>query len=330
MIVLSSDGDRNARFPWITLTLIGMNLAVFLVQLGLGEGRTEGLCLVPKEIVTGKDLVGTHKITLEFEYEDEENFDARGNPLVRVEREVVPVEQYPGPVPIYMTFLTSMFMHAGWLHLIGNMWFLWVFGRHVEHAMDHTLYLLFYVFCGVVASVVHIIWDPSSIIPCLGASGAISGVMAAYMSIYPFNQVRLWLGWFIGTVEVPAIFVIGGWLVLQYTFGYLELTNPDGLGGVAYGAHLGGFGAGFAFVWCVLGILYFKKNHGPPPSEEETMPAAVAPPPPVQVQGFSQAPQATFDVYNFGQYSARPTDDPVPQKQKPASAVDLGNFYPRR
>src|SRR5262245_45278691 len=149
MIIVGTERDRNTKFPWITLSLIGLNVVVFIAQVALGPKNTVGLCLVAKEITTGKDLVGTHKITLKHEEEDWENFDARGNPVKRIHKEEIEIEHYPGPVPIYMTFLTSMFMHAGFAHLLGNMWFLWVFGRDVEGAMDHALYLGYYVFCGI-------------------------------------------------------------------------------------------------------------------------------------------------------------------------------------
>jgi hypothetical protein len=149
-------------------------------------------------------------------------------------------------------------------------------------------------------------------------------VLAAYASIYPFNTVRIWLGWLIGVVEVPALGVICFWLVLQYTFGYLELTNPDGLGGVAYGAHLGGFGAGFLFVWSVLGILHAQKKYAPPSAEEHVPVADVAAPPlPPPVSGFPQPPA---DVYNFGQFYNPASDAHTPTSPPP---VDLGSFYPR-
>jgi membrane associated rhomboid family serine protease len=319
MLVIGTERDANAKFPWITLGLICLNVLVYIGQVTLGPKNTAGMCVVAKEIATGKDLVGTQKITLKFEEEDWENFDAKGNPIKRVIKEYIEIEHYPGPVPIYMTLLTSMFMHAGLVHLIGNMWFLWVFGRDVESAMDHALYLLFYIVCGLVAGIVQVLFNLESIIPCLGASGAISGVLAAYGSIFPFHNVKLWLGWLIGVVEIPALFVIGGWLVIQYLFGYFELTNPNGLGGVAYGAHLGGFGAGFLFVWSLLGVLYYRKHYGIAATPE------VLPQPENFEAPQGAFPQAPADVYDFGKFYVRPTQS-QPNPQQP---IDLGNFYPK-
>jgi rhomboid family protein len=321
MLVIGTERDANAKFPWVTLGLICLNVLVFIGQVALGPKHTQGMCLVAKEIATGKDLVGKHKITLKFEFEDWENFDARGNPVKRVEKEEIEIEHFPGPVPIYMTFLTSMFMHAGLLHLIGNMWFLWVFGRDVESAMDHALFLLFYLVCGAIAGIVQVLFNVESIIPCLGASGAISGVLAAYGSVFPFNNVKLWLGWFIGVVEVPALFVIGGWLVLQYLAGYFELTNPNGIGGVAYGAHLGGFGAGFLFVWSLLGLLYYFKHRSDAAVASEVLPPLDAD----AVQPI-EFPQPPADVYDFGQFQVRPSQ---PTEIGPKD-LDLGDFYPKR
>jgi membrane associated rhomboid family serine protease len=331
MLIIHSEGDRNAKFPWITLTLIAMNLFVFGVQLLLGPEATEGLFLVPKEIRTGTDIVGTQKITLTETIEDEENRDAFGRPIKRVIKEDIEIKHYPGPVPIYMTFLTSIFMHAGWAHLLGNMWFLWVFGRNVESAMDHALYLLFYLVCGVGAGVVHILFDTNSIIPCLGASGAISGVMAAYASIYPFNTVKIWLGWLIGTIEVPALFVVGFWVALQWIYGMLDLNNAEGVGGVAYGAHLGGFAAGMVFYWSLLGYLRMRQaqqdeaGHEPSPETEQQLAAAQLRQ--MQTGGFPQPP---MDVYDFGQYYTRPTDNQPQAGVSGPRPVDLGEFYPKR
>src|SRR5207237_3296662 len=116
----------------------------------------------------------------------------------------VAIPQAPGPFPIFLTLFTSMFLHGGLLHLIGNMWALAIFGRNVECAFDHGRFLAFYLFCGVVGGLVYTASDPSSVLPALGASGAISGVMGAYVAIHPLNPISIWFGFFIGVIKLPA------------------------------------------------------------------------------------------------------------------------------
>jgi membrane associated rhomboid family serine protease len=165
------------------------------------------------------------------------------------------VELGPGAVcmlgtePRWYTVLTSMFMHGGWFHLIGNMWFLWVFGNNVEDSMGRVRFVLFYVLCGVAACAAQILSDPSSPVPMVGASGAIGGVMGAYIILYPKVAVDLlvFLGFFITTVRVPAYFMLGYWFVLQILGGVPALSGTGG--GVAFWAHVGGFVAGAALVF---------------------------------------------------------------------------------
>ena len=145
------------------------------------------------------------------------------------------------------TLLTSMFLHGGWMHLIGNMWFLWIFGNNVEDSMGHGRFLLFYLLCGFAAAAVQTVADPSSIIPMVGASGAIGGVMGAYIVLYPRVHVHMlvFLGFFVTTIAVPAFFMLGYWFVLQLFSGWLSNTAE---GGVAFWAHVGGFVAGALLV----------------------------------------------------------------------------------
>jgi membrane associated rhomboid family serine protease len=142
----------------------------------------------------------------------------------------------------WITPLTSMFLHGGWFHLIGNMWFLWVFGNNVEDSMGHFRYLAFYLLCGLAAAATQTYTSPSSPIPMVGASGAISGVMGAYIILYPRVRVHMLviLGFFITRIVVPAYLMLGYWFVIQLIGGGLSQEA----GGVAFWAHVGGFVAG--------------------------------------------------------------------------------------
>jgi membrane associated rhomboid family serine protease len=144
------------------------------------------------------------------------------------------------------TVITSMFMHGGWMHLIGNMWFLWIFGNNVEDAMGHLRFVVFYLLCGVAAAALQTAVDPASTIPMVGASGAIGGVMGAYVLMYPRVHVHLFviLGFYVNTIAVPAYFMLGYWFLLQFVSGTVALGAEGG--GVAFWAHVGGFAAGAA------------------------------------------------------------------------------------
>jgi membrane associated rhomboid family serine protease len=144
------------------------------------------------------------------------------------------------------TLFTSMFMHGGFLHLAGNMLYLWIFGDNVEDAMGHGRYLVFYLLGGLLASAIHIFTSPGSQIPTLGASGAIAASLGAYLILYPRSRVLsiLPLGFFLRLTMVPAIIVLGLWFILQLFQGLMTLGGPD-VGGVAFWAHIGGFVAGF-------------------------------------------------------------------------------------
>jgi membrane associated rhomboid family serine protease len=143
----------------------------------------------------------------------------------------------------WFTPLTSMFLHGGWFHLIGNMWFLWVFGNNVEDSMGHVRYLAFYLLCGIAAAAAQTFMNPSSAIPMVGASGAISGVMGAYIVLYPRVRVHMLviLAIFITRIVVPAYLMLGYWFLLQLIGGGLSGSAE---GGVAFWAHAGGFIAG--------------------------------------------------------------------------------------
>jgi membrane associated rhomboid family serine protease len=163
---------------------------------------------------------------------------------------VVPAELHPP------TLITSMFLHGGWSHVLGNMWYLWIFGDNVEDRLGHGRFIIFYLLCGILAAVGQVVIDPSSTLPTIGASGAIAGVMGAYFVLYPKSRVLtlvpLIIIWEI--IELPAIFLLGFWFVLQLVnAGAVAVTASTGGGGVAFAAHVAGFVVG------MVGVLVFRK-----------------------------------------------------------------------
>lgn len=160
-----------------------------------------------------------------------------------------------------LTLLTSMFMHGGWLHIIGNMWFLWIFGNNIEDACGRIRFIPFYVLCGLVATFVHILVGPTSLLPTIGASGAISGVLGAYILLFPHARVLslIPIGYFYIAREVPAWAFLGVWILLQFLGGLPALRSPAS-GGVAWFAHIGGFAAGMALIYL------FRERRAVPPS----------------------------------------------------------------
>lgn len=163
---------------------------------------------------------------------------------------VVPATISSAPLPLGVpTLFTSMFLHGGWTHLLGNMLYLWIFGDNIEDRMGHGRFLVFYLLGGVVAAVAQVLTSPHSTVPMVGASGAIAAVLGAYLLEYPNARVRslLLLGYFIRLVNVPAVIVLGLWFVLQFFSGFLSLSVMES-GGVAYFAHVGGFIAGLLLI----------------------------------------------------------------------------------
>jgi membrane associated rhomboid family serine protease len=148
-------------------------------------------------------------------------------------------------IPAYTTLITSMFLHGGWMHLIGNMLYLWIFGNNIEDVMGHAKYIGFYLTCGVLAALSHALTDPSSLVPMVGASGAISGVLGAYLLLFPRATVLVIMPGF-GTTRVAAGFVLGMWFVMQLLSGGMSIGSAGG--GVAFFAHIGGFLAGMALI----------------------------------------------------------------------------------
>jgi membrane associated rhomboid family serine protease len=161
-------------------------------------------------------------------------------------------------MPIWLTLLTSIFMHGGWLHIGGNMLFLFIFGDNIERAYGHVKYVVFYLVCGIIASLAHVLSQPDSIIPSLGASGAISGVLAAYLVLFPTNRVKvlLTLGFvLLRPIMVPAVVMIGLWALLQFVNGLGAIAVTGQTTGVAYWAHIGGFIAGLVITFLARPFL---------------------------------------------------------------------------
>ena len=231
VLPIADDNSDRTTFPVVNVALIAINILMFLVLQGMGENSdfTMAYSTVPAEIVSGEDLV-TPDRTVEVQ--------------TREGRRQVTV---PGlketPIPVYLTLLTSMFMHGGWMHLLGNMWFLWIFGDNIEHDMGRFRYVVFYLLSGLVASLVLVFFnqsEPSSLTPCLGASGAISGVMGGYLVLHTHRRVTVLL--FRIVTQVPAFVAVGIWFLFQVVSSLSLLGGGES--GVAYGAHIGGFVAG--------------------------------------------------------------------------------------
>ncbi len=230
VLPLGDDNSDRTIFPYLTIGLIVVNVLVFVLFQGLGnnDAFTYAFSTVPEEITSGRDLVTDDEVR-EFQ-----------TPAGRVQAKVPGLRQTPGSV--YLTLLTSMFMHGGIAHLLGNMWFLWIFGDNIEQDLGRGRYLAFYLISGLIASLTHIAFNWNSEIPSLGASGAISGVLGAYLLLHPHRSVTVLLFRFI--TQVPGWVAVGLWFAFQVIEG-LGVLGGDA-SGVAYGAHIGGFIAGLA------------------------------------------------------------------------------------
>ena len=203
--------------PFVTWAIIAVNVVVFLYQ----------ICLAPNESQLFVYKFGSI-------------------PAVVVGGQHLPMAA--AAVPPVLTLVTGMFLHGGFMHLIGNMWFLWIFGNNIEEAMGHLRYFAFYIICGLLASIGNILAYPDSTIPTIGASGAIAGAMGAYIMLYP--RARVWtlifIIFFIKLMYIPAWIVLGFWIVLQFLNG--SMAGAQNAGGVAFWAHVGGFIAGILLV----------------------------------------------------------------------------------
>lgn len=223
MIPLHDDPPRRI-FPAVTIVLIVVNVLAWLYEAGLGrqlDAFVQAYGAVPLEITTGRDLAP------------------------------------PAPLGnVYLTLLTSMFLHGGWLHLGSNMLYLWIFGDNVEDVFGHAGYLIFYLVCGVLATFAQIALNPDSTIPSVGASGAIAGVLGAYLVLFGSAQVRtlVFLGPIILLPRIPALILIGFWFLTQLISGVMQIGVAEETGGVAFWAHIGGFVVGV-----LLALLFRPK-----------------------------------------------------------------------
>lgn len=215
------DDNPTTHFPIITILLITLNTLVFLFQM---VSNTDSRAIIysygviPHNLLQGDEKMG---------------------------------------IPVTVNLLTSMFLHGGILHLAGNMLYLWIFGNNIEDQLGIFRFIVFYLLCGVIATYTHALSDPSSTIPMIGASGAISGILGAYLVLFPRARVHtlIFLGFFIQVIRIPAIIVIGFWIVIQFINGLLSRGFYGGSGGVAWFAHIGGFLAGV-----ILIKLFLKKR----------------------------------------------------------------------
>jgi len=244
---LYDDNTGRVTTPYVNYALIAANIFVFVVLQKLGSDTqfTYSFSTVPQEIITGTDVV-TQSRVLEHPVTGQE-------------------VQIPGlgvtPLSVYLTLFTSMFMHGGFAHLGGNMLFLWIFGDNIEDRLGHIRYVIFYLICGLLASLAHVFTtaafateQSSMLIPSLGASGAISGVLGGYLLLHPSRRVTVILFRFL--TDVPAYVAIGIWFLFQLISGLGMLGGGSQGGGVAYAAHIGGFIAGLVL------IKLFDMGHG--------------------------------------------------------------------
>lgn len=214
------DDNPTILTPFVTVALIAANLAVWVVFQGMGSDQRLAQTVCELGLIPG-DLM--HRLPIGFSF-------AVGSGATCV----------VGGGSSWYTIVTSMFLHGGWLHVLGNMWFLWLFGNNIEDVMGHARFLIFYLACGVAAAAAQIVIDPASAVPMVGASGAISGVMGAYVVLYPRVRVHtiIWLI-LIFRLTVPAWVMLGYWFLLQVLG-----AGVNTVGGVAVWAHIGGFVAG--------------------------------------------------------------------------------------
>jgi membrane associated rhomboid family serine protease len=215
MFPIGDDRVHGGPAPLVTVSLVVLNVLAFLVELNQPSPRAlqsfiQAWGVVPREYTLARDIP----------------------PMI--------------PLPFWSTLITSMFLHGGWLHLGGNMLYLWIFGDNLEKTMGRARFLVFYLACGIAAGLAHILFSGASGVPTVGASGAISGVLGGYLVLFPRNRVRVLTRG--GIVAMPAIVVLGFWIFIQLINGIGSLAVTTETGGVAYMAHVGGFVAGLVLV----------------------------------------------------------------------------------
>ena len=211
MFPIGDENEQGTGPAYITTAFIALNVLAFFVEINRpSDAALQAFItawgVVPREYTAGVDLPPTI------------------------------------PYPIWSTLLTSMFLHGGWGHLGGNMLFLWIFGDNLEHRIGHLRFTMFYLLCGIAAGLAHIVFNSDSSVPTVGASGAISGVLGGYLLLFPRNRVYVLT--YGGVATVPALFMLGLWILMQFINGVGEIARTPETGGVAYIAHIGGFVAG--------------------------------------------------------------------------------------
>lgn len=210
MFPIGDENEQDTGPAFVTIALIALNVLAFFLEINRPTEAVQAFItawgVVPREYSAGVDLP----------------------PVI--------------PYPLWTTLFTSMFLHGGWGHLGGNMLFLWIFGDNLEHRIGHFRFTAFYLVCGIAAGLAHIVFNSDSNIPTVGASGAISGVLGGYLLMFPRNRVYVLT--YGGVATVPAIFMLGLWILMQFVNGVGEIARTPETGGVAYLAHIGGFVAG--------------------------------------------------------------------------------------
>jgi hypothetical protein len=214
--------DRNpsGTFPYVTIGIIIINVFIFLYELSLDSGL--GVFVMKFGVVPLRVSNYSQASDLTF-------------------------------INTFFPFISSMFLHGGFIHLIGNMWFLWIFGDNIEDKLGHFKFIAFYFLCGIIASSVHVFFNSQSNVPCIGGSGAIAGVLGAYMVTFPRARVVtiVPLFIFIHVMELPAMVVLGFWFVIQFFNGAASITASTSGAGVAWWAHIGGFAAGVIILYII-------------------------------------------------------------------------------
>ncbi|UCG53641.1 MAG: rhomboid family intramembrane serine protease [Candidatus Latescibacterota bacterium] len=226
------DLNPTERFPFVTIGLIALNIVVFLYELSLGPrlgAFVAAFGMIPYEITHASDLIG---------------YDTQ-----------IRIEHQAGPPFVHLTLLTSMFIHGGFLHILGNMLYLWIFGNNIEDLLGPVKFIVFYLLCGLAAGATHIVMHPASVVPTVGASGAVAGVLGAYLIIHPRARVLtlVFLGIFIRMMVLPAGVLLVFWFVIQMFSGFTSISTGVRGGGVAWFAHIGGFIAGVILVLLLTG-----------------------------------------------------------------------------
>lgn len=259
MIPLRDDIPPRSA-PIVNYLMIGLCTIVFLAQLGdQSDGQehfVEQYGMIPVRV-----LHPDRPVIVQQEQLVQTRFG--------VDRQIVEREFAPPPFNPWWTLLTCTFLHGGWMHFLGNMWFLHIFGDNVEDRLGHGAYFFFYLACGVLASGTHLVTNADSLMPTIGASGAIAGVMGAYLLLYPHAKVLTLIPifYFIQTAVIPAPVFLGIWFLLQFFQGTFAIAAKQA-GGVAWWAHIGGFAAGFLFA------LFWRKSGRARPPVDVRLPYA--------------------------------------------------------